>query len=509
MKSIRAKLILSILLITLLPVLPLYFVVKTVFEHSLEVGFNADVEQALEHSAALSGRLFSLYKQQLRQRVATLAAHPEMRDFFAGRTHPDFAAFLDRYAAGDSIRLILYADDGRILAMAQQPERLDFPQLHQNALQPPDSAATAWFPDLRGERRYIAAAATSENARGFIVLLQKVDEDFLAKSRQIVEVNQMFKTLTVIEDDLRRSFLLVFFLIYLPIALLALLLGFVFSRRITAPLVELSEATRTIAAGNLDYRIENIPQDELGALARSFNTMVERVQEKQQQVIALEKMAVWREMARILAHEIKNPLTPIQLTVQQLRDKYPGGDAEYGRLLEECMEIITDELASLQKLVREFSDFARMPRLQKNRGDLNEVLADLCKLYNDRPVRCDFDPDVPDFFFDAEQIRRVVINLVENSLHSIAEQGSGEVFLQTRAAGEQVLLICKDTGAGIPAETLQRIFEPDFSTKKTGMGLGLAIVRRIVEEHGGEIHVDSSPGTGTQFTITLPTKEPA
>ena len=237
--------------------------------------------------------------------------------------------------------------------------------------------------------------------------------------------------------------------------------------------------------------------------------MVERVQEKQQQVIALEKMAVWREMARILAHEIKNPLTPIQLTVQQLRDKYPGGDAEYGRLLDECMEIITDELASLQKLVREFSDFARMPQLQKSSASLNDVLADLCKLYSDQPVRCEYDPAVPAFAFDAEQIRRVVINLVENSLHSIAEKGGGEVILRTQAMDHEVVLICEDTGAGIAAETLQRIFEPDFSTKKTGMGLGLAIVRRIIEEHGGRIEVQSTPGTGTRFTIILPAEEQA
>ncbi len=508
MKSIRAKLILSILVITLLPVAPLYFVVKTVFEHSLEVGFNSDVELALENATVLSSRLFAQYRQQVLDRAATLAQQRELHDFFSGRRRVDPDAFLRRNVAMDSVRLVLYHRDGTVLALAQRPQTLKFPQLYQSALQPPDSSGAPWFPDLNGERRFIAAAAPA-GGQGFLVLVKKVDDQFLKKTQQIVEVNQMFKTLTVLEEDLRRSFLLVFFLIYLPIALLALLLGFVFSRRITAPLVALTEATRTIASGNLDYRIESVSDDELGELARSFNTMVERVQEKQQQVIALEKMAVWREMARILAHEIKNPLTPIQLTVQQLRDKYPGGDAEYGRLLDECMEIITDELASLQKLVREFSDFARMPQLQKSSASLNDVLADLCKLYSDQPVRCEYDPAVPAFAFDAEQMRRVVINLVENSLHSIAEKGGGEVILRTQAMDHEVVLICEDTGSGIAAETLQRIFEPDFSTKKTGMGLGLAIVRRIIEEHGGRIEVQSTPGTGTRFTIILPAEEQA
>ena len=247
-------------------------------------------------------------------------------------------------------------------------------------------------------------------------------------------------------------------------------------------------------------------KDEVGDLVHSFNTMITTLKEKQDQVVSLEKMAAWREIARILAHEIKHPLTPIQLTVQHMKDKYEGDDPEYGKLLEECSEIVTDEIESLRTLVREFSEFARMPKLSLSHGDLNELVEEVRKLYPNNNISLELERTLPELNFDHEKMRRVVINLIENGLDSINEKGVGDIQIRTSLEDNMAVIHYSDTGNGILDEIREKIFEPYFSTKKSGMGLGLAIVKRIIEEHGGSISIESIEGKGTTFKIELPVK---
>ena len=266
----------------------------------------------------------------------------------------------------------------------------------------------------------------------------------------------------------------------------------------------LADGTQKIASGDWQHRVEYAAQDELGQLVTAFNRMVEEVKTRQDRVVQLEKMTVWREMARVLAHEIKNPLTPIQLTVQQLNDKYDDKNSAYGLLLKECTDIINDELQNLQQLVREFSEFARMPKLQKTTGSLNELIAETARRYRDLDITTKLDSEVPEMLLDFEKMRRVLINFFYNIRYSIHEKGSGAIVITTQKTGEMVLLRFSDTGTGISEQALAKIFEPHFSTKKSGMGLGLAIVRNIVQEHGGSIRCNSELGRGATFDIELP-----
>jgi two-component system nitrogen regulation sensor histidine kinase NtrY len=214
-------------------------------------------------------------------------------------------------------------------------------------------------------------------------------------------------------------------------------------------------------------------------------------------------MAVWREIARVLAHEIKNPLTPIQLTVQQMKDQYRGGDEAYRQLLAECSDIVNDEVENLRTLVREFSEFARMPKLTLAPGNLHELVEEVCKLYADRPLQMQLDSSLPEFHFDYEKMRRVLINLVENGFDSMKEK-PGALKIQTKNENDFAALKVEDEGCGIPPELQSKIFEPYFSTKKSGMGLGLAIVKRIIDEHSGKIALESVERRGTTFYIQLP-----
>jgi len=500
MKRIRTKLVLALVAIAILPVLPVYHLVSNLLQKSIEVGYNENVEISLDNATRLSQKLFATYRHQALRRVAELSRADWVQDVFLSR----------RLTVADTTglrgsRIDFFDLRGRLMNTVKIDPNGTFPRLFETDLAPLSKRAEPAVVDGVGGRDHVLAMApvmVRGERRGFLVLTQPVDEEFRRMSSQIIRVNQMFKTLDFFESELTSWFILSFLAVYIPIALLSVGLGVYFSRRLTRPLMSLVEGTQKVAEGDWDYRIPVTSRDEIGDVTVAFNRMVATLKEKQDQVIALEKMAAWREIARVLAHEIKNPLTPIQLTVQQLKDKYPGGNQEYQKLLNECTGIICDEIESLRALVREFSEFARMPKLNVEQGDINELVAEVGKLYPAVGVRLHPRPLVT--AFDYEKMRRVLINLIDNGMDSIREKGAGELTLETSGEADKVRIAYADTGIGIPEALQEKIFEPYFSTKKSGMGLGLAIVKRIIVEHGGEISMQSEAGQGVTFVIDLP-----
>jgi two-component system nitrogen regulation sensor histidine kinase NtrY len=225
-------------------------------------------------------------------------------------------------------------------------------------------------------------------------------------------------------------------------------------------------------------------------------------------LIRAQKVAAWREVARRLAHEIKNPLTPIQLSAERLRRHFAGAPPQAKALVDECTQTIVGEVESLKMLVDEFSQFARMPSPRTVPTDLGQLITDTIALYNGifTDVRIDqrFAPGVPLVRLDAEQIRRVIINLVDNAIEAMERRGQIVVETQRDAANSVVRVVVADDGPGIPPAEREKLFLPYYSTKRRGSGLGLAIVRRIIAEHGGSIDVGDNMPHGTRFTIELP-----
>ncbi|MDI6854939.1 MAG: ATP-binding protein [Deltaproteobacteria bacterium] len=221
-----------------------------------------------------------------------------------------------------------------------------------------------------------------------------------------------------------------------------------------------------------------------------------------------QRQAAWREVARRIAHEVKNPLTPIKLAAQRLRRRYEGRMPDDGQVFEECTRIISDQADVIKNLVNEFSRFARLPHLALAPHDLNDLIREILLLYKEvHPrVMLEFqpDPDLPPILLDQEQIKRLLLNLVDNALAAI--QGSGKITLAVKGepSGEWVELSVADTGAGIPEKDKARIFEPYYSTKRGGTGLGLAIVHSIVSDHEGVVRVEDNQPQGTKFIIELP-----
>jgi nitrogen fixation/metabolism regulation signal transduction histidine kinase len=301
-----------------------------------------------------------------------------------------------------------------------------------------------------------------------------------------------------------RSFVAPFLLIYGLLIVVALAAGLLWSRRIVRPLDALVRSTRRVAAGDLEFRVETEGPGEVGELVHSFDTMVARLADQRRDLARLERAAAWRGMARTLAHEVKNPLTPILLAVQQVRDHYRGDDPAYRALLEECTEIVAEEVDSLRRLVAGFGEFARLPKPEPRAGDLVELGRDLENLYGDRLI-LETPGSAVRGWFDPDALRRALINLIDNGLAACRQADLDErVTLRVRPEGRGAAIEVVDRGVGIPPGNLDRVFEPDFTTKGDGMGLGLAIVQGIVVGHGGSIGVDSTPGQGTTFKVTLP-----
>ncbi|MCW5201275.1 GHKL domain-containing protein, partial [Desulfobulbus sp. F4] len=220
-----------------------------------------------------------------------------------------------------------------------------------------------------------------------------------------------------------------------------------------------------------------------------------------------QRLAAWQEVARRIAHEIKNPLTPIQLSAQRLRKRYLESISKDREIFDQCTSTIIQQVDEIKRLVTEFSDFARMPRIKKETANITALAADTLVLYREAHKHIAFSleqDEIPPFAFDPVQIRRVLINLLDNAVSVLGSGGSISIAIHLEQDQRSVVLTVSDNGPGIPEEVKRRLFEPYFSTRKSGTGLGLAIANTIVSEHNGSIRVQDNQPSGTAVVVELP-----
>ncbi|HKA90135.1 MAG TPA: ATP-binding protein [Haliangiales bacterium] len=289
-----------------------------------------------------------------------------------------------------------------------------------------------------------------------------------------------------------------FILVVGGFALATTLVATVVAGRLTRRLGRLAEATRRVAEGDLDTRVRLSGKDELADLARAFDAMVVDLGRSRAQIEYLQKIAAWQEVARRLAHEIKNPLTPIQLAVQDLSSRYDGADPAFRSKLDDATEIVTEEIAGLRRLVDAFSVFAKLPRVEPKPLDLAAVVDDLAR---DLPLEARPPPAPVTVSGDRMLLRRALANLADNALQA----GARKVRVSWRRDGTLARLRIEDDGPGVAPELAERIFDPYVTTKPHGSGLGLAIAKKTILEHGGTIALAAASALGgAAFDITLP-----
>jgi nitrogen fixation/metabolism regulation signal transduction histidine kinase len=287
------------------------------------------------------------------------------------------------------------------------------------------------------------------------------------------------------------------------------LLGWFFARQVTRRVARLHEAARRVGAGDLQVRVALKGKDELAELGRAFDGMVSEIGQARSRLEYLQKVSAWQEVARRLAHEIKNPLTPIQLAVQELASKYRGEDASYQRLLDTATEILREEIMGLRRLVDDFSAFAKLPKVDPVAIDMALLLAEIVRLQPDWQALVIVEPSPAPVLAlcDKTLFRRVVANLVENAMQAaqrVGRQPEVRIHAEARREQKRAAILVDDNGPGVPEAERQHIFDPYITHREGGTGLGLAIVRKIVIDHGGDVTVSQSPTGGARFTVELP-----
>ncbi len=304
----------------------------------------------------------------------------------------------------------------------------------------------------------------------------------------------------------RNAFLVVMALAALTAAALGILLSTILTRRIDALVV----VARKVSQGQHETRVELRGSDEMAELGAQFNTMLDDLAQTRGQIEYLQRIGAWQDVARRLAHEIKNPLTPIQLAVQQTVSSYKGDDPRFKKQLDDAKEIVEEEIEGLRRLVDTFRTLGQLPKVEAAPIALAEVIEEL-RLDPTFAAKLELVPPRQGVTVRADKLllKRVLANLVENGIHAGAEAGGeGKVVVswRTEPRGDSVKITVDDHGKGVPDADRERIFEPYVTSKATGTGLGLAIARKIAIEHGGELSLapGKAPTGGARFVVSLP-----
>ena len=294
-----------------------------------------------------------------------------------------------------------------------------------------------------------------------------------------------------------------------------LLLSWWGAARVTRPVRKLAEGARAVSEGNWNARVNVRGSGELGQLALAFNRMTQQLSEQRERIVQAERVAAWRELARRLAHELKNPLFPLQTTVENLQRAKEQSPEQFEEVFRESTGILLSEIENLKAIVGRFSDFAKMPQPELAQVNLNEIVRGIVKLFEAQfsavgrpPITPELHlaEDLPIVQADAALLRRAIENLVLNGMDAMP--AGGVLMLRTTHENDGVDLEISDTGTGLTPEECERLFTPYYTTKQHGTGLGLAIVQSVVSDHGGSVTVESETSVGTSFHIHLPAKPP-
>ncbi len=287
----------------------------------------------------------------------------------------------------------------------------------------------------------------------------------------------------------------------------SMLVSIFLSKNITRPVLNLSDAAREIASGNFSLRIRHDSEDELGVLYSSFNQMVSELDRNRRAMYQKQRLEAWRDMARRVVHEVKNPLTPIRLSAERMRKQYLNGNPNIEEIILSGTETIVEEVEVLMGILAEFTRFARLPEMKPVRADINELLEGCVNMFSAHE-RISFtvrtDPSMPLLFIDKVLMKQTFTNLIQNAADAVEMTGAIEIVSEYKRTENRAVIRIIDDGIGIRKENLDKIFDPGFSTKPSGTGLGLAIVEKIVMEHRGTISCSSEYRRGTEIAIALP-----
>lgn len=510
--KLRTKLVTSFIALSLIPSILLFVVASGLLTNIMGKWLNLPAEGSLNNSLEVA----QLYYNESKERVVNFAKEISHlitdNNLFERDKEEVLLGILENKQKEYSIGIIkVFTAEKKEIASSRDPEiPREIPiDILDDTLKGKEGGSIV--PLQNGELIMGAFPIYSlrKDVVGATVVGSYVPQSLLTKMEAIRGASEEYKQLYAFRIPIKLSYLMLFLMITLLIIFSATWIGFYMAKGITIPIQGLIEATHSVAKGDLDSRIDINAKDEMGSLVDSFNRMIEDLRVSKTELIKAQRVAAWQEVAKRIAHEVKNPLTPIQLSAQRLSKRYRNRfSEEEGRIFDECTRTIIKQVDELKALVDEFSTFARMPSANPTPNDINEIIKEVVALYQDNQKDISFslnlDETLPIMDVDREQMKRVLINLIDNAISSI--DGHGMITLETHYDKEYKIVRVEvaDTGCGISEDDKERLFEPYFSTKKSGRGLGLAIVNDIITDHMGYIRVKDNKPRGSRVIIELP-----
>jgi two-component system, NtrC family, nitrogen regulation sensor histidine kinase NtrY len=347
----------------------------------------------------------------------------------------------------------------------------------------------------------------------YLYISRNIDEEILRYLNETEQAVSFYYSVENSQTGIKVTFAIVYIIVVTLLLFLSTSIAITFAARLTKPIVNLISASDSISKGALDVKVPDLETDEeFRQLNQNFNQMIERLNEQQNKLLITERHEAWESVARKLAHEIKNPLTPIQLSIDSLREKYKDKLVDEGKNFEKYLETINRQIKDIEKLVNEFSNFARMPRPILKKTDIIKLInksLDFIKLTSKNSINLFNNAKKKFIYGDEDQLNRVFINLIKNSEESLLEKlqkdpnFKGNIDIEIISNNDYIVIRITDNGTGIT--DAKKAMTPYFTTKRTGTGLGLPIVTKIINEHSGNFTIKNRrEKNGSIATITLP-----
>jgi nitrogen fixation/metabolism regulation signal transduction histidine kinase len=512
--SLRARLTLWFLVLALVPTLVLSVFVLRQLVSTVEWWDSAGAEEALTSSVSVARTALKRLEAGLRLSTAPLFELSRTRALALEPGQPD-RMFIERYLRDTGLDLYqLYTrtpgdSTWRLVADVAplgvtRAEAVDLgPELTAGRLtaERPVQSVTGAF----GLLEILAPDSTTRVERA-VLAGYALPEDFFLRLSELQLGIAIFGRLSVYADVYKWYYRILVALVLVAVSALAVFAARALARHVARPIASLADTFARVGAGTRVH-VEPEGAPEVQRLGEAFNAMTERLDEARIELARAERSAAWQDVARQVAHEIKNPLTTIGLALEVMSREFDKLPEESRARVQRGVLALRRDVDSLADLAESFHTLGRMPEVRPGAVDLNALVESVIAAspWQHVTITAEVDPERPVARGDERQLRRVLRNLVKNACE--AQPGGGAVTVSTRAANDgagAVSFTVKDEGPGMPEDVRARMFEPGYSTKQRGSGVGLAVTRRIVEQHGGAIDVDSAPGAGTRITIRLP-----
>ncbi len=511
----------AILLTALIPAVSTLVLARTIIRRITDTAFQPEFGQHLDQALGVYADLAHALKSGMRAEAESIGQNDKLRDSAVARDKAALGAELDAVLASHpalSSAIVETCAGERIAGRERGP----IDRAKERAFTVRRVVGQGGEKDCDDEKGALLVATFTASAARFDEL-----ESAQAFTQAYHQIERLHR-----DEYVSQTYLNVFLVVIAMTIAIGAAAGVLVTRPVTRRLALLAEATQPVAGGDLSVRVALGGSDEVTALGSAFNHMLEELERTRERVDFLRRMGEWQKMARRLAHEIKNPLTPIQLAVEECHRRYSGDDPKYQRILQTTFEVVEEEVGTLRRLVGEFSSFARLPRAELAPADLAEFLreqsehfaassdsgaaftpsiAEDAELWGSVEVAFDVPTTSMPAEIDREMLHRVLRNLVKNAAQALRDARAkdaappwGHVRVGAELGVDNYILTIDDDGPGIPADIKASLFDPYVTTKRDGTGLGLSIVKKIVVDHGGSIEATDGPLGGARFKIILP-----